>query len=533
MSAASDPLEADYVIVGGGSAGLVLANRLTEDGKATVMLLEAGGESGGFLVQLPAGYGKLVGNPSHDWMYEQIPDPTINGRQLRWSAGKLLGGGSSINGQVYIRGTRRDYDYWEESGAAGWGYADLEPYFRRLEQWRGAPDQIHGESGMLSVSPMRAEHPLSRPFLEACHENGLRVLPRYNDGAMEGAFLTVASQRDGWRCSTEKAYLRPARARDNLQVMTNAHVIRIRTVGKRAVGVTLMRDGVPREVKARREVIVSAGALASPALLLRSGIGDGADLRDLGYPVVHDLPGVGRNLQEHPNVRVSKKLDMPTLNSLGGFALFAQLLRFAFDRKGALSLPVVHAMALARTRDDLLEQDVQLHFLPMATEPDPATGQITKARGMTIGVTACHPKSRGRVTLNADGDPLVAHRFFSDEADLDTLIGGCELAERIFSASPLAGHVTGNLGPTEVPVTRDAWVDYIRATCSVAFHPVGTCRMGDDATAVVDAQLRVRGLEGLRVVDASVMPRITSANTNATTVMIAEKASDIIRGRQI
>ncbi len=529
MTKAEERLQADYIIVGGGSAGLVLANRLTEDKAVNVILVEAGAEASGFRVQFPAGYALLVGNPATDWRYEQIPDPTINGRQLVWSAGRLLGGGSSINGQVYIRGTRRDFDHWAQAGAVGWGYDDIKPYYRKLERWEGAPDQVHGESGLLSVSPMRAPHPLSGTFLSACQEAGLAVLPRYNDERMEGAFLTVGSQRGGWRCSTEKAYLRPARERPNLAVITGAEVKALRFEGRRAVGIRFERDGELQEIDAHREVLVCAGAIGSPGLLMRSGVGDGAVLKDIGIEPVHHLPGVGRNLQEHPNVRIAKNVDSPTLNSEGLLGLIGHMLRFGLSRSGPLSLPVVQAMGLARTRDDLDEPDVQLHFLPMCTELDPGTQRVSKDRAITIAITACHPASRGRVTLNRDGRPLVAHEFFSDERDIDTLFGGCMLIERLFKSPSLAKLVLSDCSPARTPSTRDEWNAFIRGACSVAYHPVGTCKMGVDADAVVDLGLRVRGLDGLRVVDASIMPRITSANTNATTIMIAEKAADIIR----
>jgi choline dehydrogenase len=529
MNDTNERLQADYVIVGGGSAGSVLANRLTEDGSATVILVEAGGESRGLRVQVPAGYAALVRNPATDWRYEQVPDPTIGGRQLVWSAGRLLGGGSSINGQVYIRGTRRDFDHWAKAGASGWSYDDVLPYYRKLERWEGTPDQVHGESGMLSVSPMRGPHPLCNIFLAACRDTGLDVLPGYNDGKMEGAFLTVGSQRGGWRCSAEKAYLRPARHRSNLTVITHAEVKTVRVRGKRAVGIRLERRGKPMEIDARREVIVSAGALGSPALLMRSGIGDGAYLKDAGIDLVHDMSGVGRNLQEHPNIRISKRIALPTLNSETSFELLKHVLRFGLSQTGPLSLPIVQAMGLAKTRDDLDEPDVQLHFLPMCTEMDPKTQKITKDRAITIAVTVCHPASRGRIVLDPVGHPLVMHQFLSDQRDIDTLIGGCELIERLFKAPSLAEHVLTDYAPPAGPRTRDNWISYIRKTCSVAFHPVGTCKMGVDTDAVVDLRLRVRGIEGLRVVDASVMPQITSANTNATTIMIAEKAADLIR----
>jgi choline dehydrogenase len=376
---------------------------------------------------------------------------------------------------------------------------------------------------------MRDPHPLCRPFLDACSDAGLPVLPGYDHGDMEGAFLTIASQRNGWRCSTEKAYLRPARHRRNLTLITGAEVTGVRVDGKRAIGVNLERRGEILRIDARREVIVCAGAIGSPALLMRSGIGERAYLESMGIAAVHDLPGVGRNLQEHPNIRISKRVDLPTLNSDTRLGLLKHILRFGLSREGPLSMPIVQAMGLVRTKNELAEPNIQLHFLPLCTQVDPQTMRIAKDRAITISASACRPASRGQVTLDRSGRPLLAHRFFSDERDMDTLIDGCLLIERIFRSPPLAKHVTSNYNPVPTGGSRDEWVAYIRNNCSGAFHPVGTCKMGVDAEAVVDATLRVRGLDGLRVVDASVMPRITSANTNATTMMIAEMAADLIR----
>ena len=530
MTGGADSLQADYVIVGGGSAGLVLANRLTEDGTTSVILVEAGGEARGFMVQLPAGFAKLVGNPRCNWSYGQTPDPSLNGRQLPWSAGKFLGGGSSINGQVYIRGTRRDFDYWAESGAVGWGFENVVPYFRKLERWQGEPDQIHGESGLLSITAMREIHPFCRPFLDACVEAGLPRRPACDDESVEGAFLTTVSQKEGWRCSTEKAYLRPARHRPNLKVITGAEVERIRIEGRRVTGVSFRRDNEMVAVDARREVIVSAGALGSPALLLRSGIGDGSYLRRAGIEIIHDLPPVGRNLQEHPSIRISKRINLPTLNSeLGTAKMAIHALHFAWNRKGPLALPIVQAMALAKARDGLTEPSVQLHFTPYCFDVDPETRQITKDRAITISATICRPRSRGHVELGEKQRPLAVHNFFGDARDIEDLTDGCILIQRIFSSPSFAKLVTADRRPAPKPKTRIEWADYLRDNSNGAHHHAGTCRMGVDDTAVVDPQLRVRGLDGLRVVDASIMPRITSANTNAATIMIAEKAADIIR----
>ena len=532
MAGNADRMRADYVIVGGGSAGLVLANRLTEDGTASVILVEAGGEARSFMVQLPAGFAKLVGDPRWDWWYNQAPDPSINGRQLPWSAGKFLGGGSSLNGQVYIRGTRRDYDYWAESGATGWGFEDVLPYFRKLEGWQGEPDGIHGCSGPLSVTPMQEIHPFCRPFLEACGEAGLPVLPSCDDDKAEGAFLTNVSQKDGWRCSTEKAYLRPARQRQNLKVITKAEVERIRTKDGRAVGIRFRQGNETVEVDAKREVIVSAGTLGSPALLMRSGIGDGAYLKRAGVEIVHELREVGRNLQEHTNIRISKRINRPTLNGeLGTPKMGLHALHFAWNRKGPLSLPIVQAMALAKARDGLDEPSVQLHFVPYCFDAAPKTRQITKDRAITIAATLCRPQSRGHVALGEKGRPLAVHNFYSDTRDIENLTDGCLLIERIFRSAAFAKLVTGDRRPAPTPDTREEWADFLRGNSNGAHHHAGTCRMGTDDDAVVDPQLRLRGLEGLRVVDASIMPRITSTNTNATTIMIAEKAADIIRKR--
>jgi len=528
-------MKADYVIVGGGSAGAVLANRLSEDPETKVVLIEAGGEAKSFMVQMPVGFAHMLTNPKFDWGYAQSPDSTINGRRFMWSAGRMLGGSSSLNGQVYIRGARADFDHWAELGAKGWSWNEVFPYFLRSEHWHGPPSQCHGMHGPLSVSPMRDPHPLCDIFLKACNEQGLPTLSDYNDGHLDGAFLTEATQRDGWRCSTEKAYLRPARGRTNLAVVTQAAADKILFRNGRAAGVAITRDGSRVEIEAEREVIICCGTLGSPALLMRSGVGPGQYLQQRGLDVTHNLPGVGQNLQEHSGSSQNKFVNKPTLNSqMKPWQIGRDIGRFLWNRKGPMGAPAVQAMAFARTDPDLTGPDIQIHFLPLAYDVEPET--VSAARAVmpkqpcvSINVTLCHPAARGRVELDAQGQPVAVHQLLGAEADLRTHVAGMKLVDRIFHQPAFQAIVTAERQPSPVPQTDADWVAYARAKLLLAYHPVGTCRMGGDEESVVDSKLRIRGIGGLRVVDASVMPTITSGNTNAPTIMIAEKAADMIR----
>lgn len=539
MSIQAEQWTADYVIVGGGSAGCVVANRLSEDPAMRVLLIEAGGEADSFLVRMPAGMSRLIGNARYDWQYPSDADPSIAGRRFVWSGGKLLGGGSSINGQVYIRGSRADFDHWAALGCEGWDFDACLPYFRRSEDFAGGASAVHGSGGPLAVSFQRDPHPLSHAFLRACEAEGLPTLDDYCDGNQAGAFMSLTTQRDGYRCSTAHGYLASARGRANLTVLTHGLVERVVFDGTRAVGVELLRGGERVRVDARREVIVSAGTMGSPALLMRSGVGPGEHLRSFGIRVVADRHEVGQNLQEHVGVGLNKFVNVPTYNSqMAPWQIAGHFANYLLRKRGPMVTPAVQAMACAKTRAGLDEPDVQLHFLPLSYDITPEV-QCAALAGMTreptamITVNVCHPFSRGAIRLQgprADALPLVSHQLLGDVRDVDTLVDACKLMERLFAAAPLSRFVRADRTPSPRPSNDGEWAQYVREHANVCYHPVGTCRMGRDEHAVLDAELAVRGVTGLRVVDASVMPRLLSANTNAAAVMIGERGSDFIRG---
>ena len=523
---------ADYIIAGGGSAGCVLASRLSENPGCTVVLLEAGGAGDGFLVKMPSGSYKLLGKPSADWMYMTEPDPTLNGRRVMWTAGKLLGGGSSINGMMYIRGSRADYDSWEQDlGCTGWGWDEVQTYFKRSEGFDGPPSQSHSTEGPLGVAFPRRIHPLSHAFVDACADIGLRKVDDYCAGDVDGAFIAYVTQRKGRRSRAALAFLEPVRNRPNLTVITGALVDKVLIENGRATGVQYLKDDKVCVVSARREVVIAASTMASPAILLRSGIGPAEELRKHGIDVKVDAPEVGRNLQEHASVQTSVTVDIPTVNTaMRPLDLAKGVIQYMLTGRGIMSITPVEGMAFLRSQPDLDRPDIKLQFGAFAF--DPATRKPYHKPGIVVYTNVAKPRSRGEIRLrSADPKdaPVIDHRLLGDPQDVAAMIRGLKAVDDILHAPSFAKHMTGRIAPPERPRDDAEWEERIRSTSGIGYHPVGTCRMGGDERSVVDPRLRVRGVAGLRVADGSIMPIMPSANTNAPAIMVGEKAAAMIR----
>ena len=534
QKAASGPEypEFDYIIVGAGSAGCVLANRLTADGKYSVLLLEAGPEDTHMWIHIPLGYGRLFKEKAVNWMYQTEPEPGLNGRSVFQPRGKVLGGSSSINGLLYVRGQHEDYDRWRQRGNIGWGFDDVLPYFKKAENQTRGGDDFHGAGGPLPVSELGHPDPLSAAFVEAAVQSGISRNPDFNGATQEGAGFFQTTTKGGKRASTAVAYLRPAKARSNLRVETSALAEKILFEGRRAVAVTYRAAGVPRTARARKEILVSGGAYNSPQLLQLSGIGPAELLRQHGIDVVLDAPGVGHDLQDHMQVRVVMRCSQAiTLNDIVNNPVRKVMtgLRYFAFRTGPLTIAAGTSGAFFRTNPRLATPDVQIHFLPFST--DKMGEKLHPFSGFTASVCQLRPESRGSLRIkSADpfAPPEIRINYLASEVDRATNVEGLKTLRKILHAPALAPYVVEEIDPGDKVVSDEALLAYCRARGTTIYHPTSTCRMGNDALAVVDQQLRVRGIDGLRVVDASVMPDLVSGNTNAPVIMIAEKAADLI-----
>ncbi len=521
----------DFIVVGAGAAGCVLANRLTASGRLSVLLLEAGGEDSSPWIHIPLGYGKHFTNPAVNWLYASEPQAGAGNRRIGQPRGKVIGGSTSINGLLYIRGQREDYDRWRDLGNAGWSYADVLPYFRKAENQQRGADEYHGVGGPLSVSDPWQTHPLCDAYLEAAAECGYPRNPDFNGATQEGFGYNQWTLRNGLRSSAATGYLRPARRRPNLEVVTRAHATRIVFSGSRATGVEYLRGGVTALATARREVLVAGGSFNSPQLLQLSGVGPASLSQRLGIGVVTDLP-VGMNLQDHYAGRIVYECTEPfTLNdTVGSLAKgAAAALRFAFQRKGFLAMGQSYATGFIRADPAAATPDIQTS-ISLYSSHSPGD-KLHGFSGFTLVARLLRPESRGSVTIRST-DPLeppsIAPNYLSSEKDCAVLLAGMKATRRLMDAAAMRRYIVREHDPGPSCRSDDDLMDFLRLRGGIAYHPVGTCRMGNDAAAVVDARLRVRGLEALRVVDASIMPTLVSGNTYAPTVMIAEKGADMI-----
>jgi len=529
----SDSQTADYVIIGAGSAGCVLADRLSESG-ARVVLLEAGPPDRLPWIHIPAGVLKLLRHSVINWNYRTDPEPGTAGREIEWPRGKTLGGSSSINGMLWVRGNKADFQRWSQMGAQGWSYEDVLPHFKSIERFEGGDPAVRGKSGPMSVQTYETILPLTHCFVRAAEELGY---PRNDDlsgeNPAEGAGYTQLSHRGRFRASSAQTFLRRARGRPSLTIETDAMATRLLFEGRRCTGVAFRQRGRDRAVRAGREVILSGGAINSPHLLQVSGVGPGEHLRGIGVEVVHHLPGVGRNLCDHYVARVAMRVrDTATVNELAhGWRLVREAARFALFGTGAFTFGVTTAQLYLRSRPELAAPDLQLLFTPASFDPL-RFGVLEKEPGMNCAVSIANPESRGEIMARSADPfeyPSLRPNYLASATDLATMLHGVRTVRRLFAASPFAPYRVAEISPGAEVQSDDEVEDFVRSTGTTLYHVSGTCRIGTDPMAVVDPRLRVHGIDGLRVADASVMPSVTTGNTNATTIMIGEKAAAMIR----
>jgi choline dehydrogenase-like flavoprotein len=526
----------DFIIAGAGSAGCVLANRLSQDGTKRVLLLEAGGRDNNPWIHIPVGYFKTLHNPKTDWCYKTEPDAGLNQRSLQWPRGKTLGGSSSINGLLYIRGQSQDYDYWRQLGNTGWSYDDVLPYFKRSERNERGGDTYHGGGGELSVSNMRARRDICDASIDAAVELGVPRSDDFNGRQQEGAGYFQLTAHNGQRCSSAVAFLRPARSRKNLHVVTRAHVGKLIFADDpkpRVTGINVSVDGRPVSAKLKPggEVVLSAGAIGSPQILQLSGIGPGQLLQQHDIPVRNDLPGVGQNLQDHLQIRMIYEVNVPTLND--EINSFVRRMLMGVDylarRKGPMAMGASQVCIFSKSRPELERPDIQFHFQPLSA--DKPGIEMHDFSGITSSVCQLRPESRGSIEIQSPDPgvhPKIQANYLSATLDQETAVAAMHYTRRLVNTDALSRFIVSEKVPGTSVETDEQLLDAARNISQTIYHPTSTCRMGQDQMAVVDERLRVHGIAGLRVADASVMPAIVSGNTNAPTIMIGEKASDMI-----
>jgi choline dehydrogenase len=524
----------DYIVVGAGSAGAAVAHRLSADPRNKVLLLEAGAASHPWSF-IPVGMARLIKNPAANWLYSSEPEANTNGRRLPVPRGKLLGGSSAINGMVFVRGQAQDFDTWAQMGNQGWSYEDVLPFFRRMEAYAGGGDAaFRGRGGPLRVTNPEPRDPIFATMIKAAAEVGIPHNPDYNGASQEGIAMSQTTIADGRRMSTARCYLDPIRNRQNLHIETRALTQALVLDGKRCTGVRYSVGGDLREAAAAREVVVSAGTINSPQLLELSGIGQPERLRNLGIEVRQALPGVGENLRDHyvPRTRwlIGKK--GITFNDRGrGLGLVHQALRYAVSRKGMLAMAGAPMRAFVCSREGLEAPDLMLGLIPMLTEPGPKGPRISRQSGVTLYAHPMRPESKGNIHITAADPhrpPAINFNFLSSPPDAELTVRAVRIARAVMTAPAMAAFQVTEVAPGTDRTTDDEILDWVRKAAETTYHPVGTCKMGSDGMAVVDAQLRVVGIEGLRVADASIMPTLTSGNTNAPSIMIGEKAADMV-----
>ena len=526
-------MEFDFVVVGAGSAGCVLANRLSANPKYRVALLEAGGRDRSPWIHIPVGYFKTMANPKTDWCYQTQPDPGLNGRSIAWPRGKVLGGSSSINGLLYVRGQARDFEYWRQLGNQGWGWDDVLPLFKRAENWEGAQSEDRGTGGPLNVSESRVARDIVDAWVDAAKQAGYSHNNDYNSGSQEGVGHFQMTMRNGRRCSSATAYLKPIRNRKNLSTFTHAQTDKVVFEGERAVAVDCRIRGVKTRITAKAEIVLAAGTIGSPQLLMLSGVGAGGELAPHGIDVKNDLPGVGKNLQDHLQARPVFKCTSSTINTeiKSVFQRLAIVTEYALTGSGPMAMAASLGTAFLKTNQELETPDIQFHIQPFSAD-NPSDSSHTFS-AFTSSVLQLRPESTGHLELRSgepDDHPAIHPNYLATTTDCDTIVAGIKVARAICGTEPVKSLITDEYSPgPSVGINDDeAILEWARNTSTTIYHPTGTCKMGSDRMAVVNDRLQVHGIDGLRVADASIMPVITSGNTNAPAIMIGEKASDMV-----